>query len=324
MKSLIKGKVSVIVPVYNTPKQYLEGCIASILSQDYPDVELIIVDDGSTDGATTSYLRSLPQNEKLLLVSKKNEGVSEARLTGLYSASGEMVMFTDSDDELMPGCIKRLVELKNEYMTDAVIAQDEVRNTIPAISEIKGNKALLNSLFENVESSFGWALWGKLFDTVLMQYYYKAYKDIFYGEDLLVCAEYFSNCSSAVIVNEKLYMYRRDNEQSAMHQAKSPKKLSLILMWKNFAQIYKSRNAMDCYDKIMANYCDSLLSGYLQCEYYRYDNYRVIMKDIKLEMKKQLPEIMKNPHVNGKIRYIIATYALWVFKLKRRLKGKDA
>lgn len=324
MKTLTKKKVSVVIPVYNTSVAFLKECFNSVFNQDYKEKELIIVDDGSTVEETVNFCKEYAESrrEMCIYIRKNNEGVSIARLEGLNNASGEYVMFVDSDDSLPLGAITRLVNVKNEYGCDAVISQDTVREKISAVNVIKGNKTLLEALYDNFDSSFGWALWGKLFDTVLMQYYYKAYKNIHYGEDLLVNADYFSNCQSAVVINEALYNYRKDNEASAMHQATSVKKLSLIDMWKQMAEIYRANNVTEYVPKLLANYYDSLLSGYLQCEYYRYDNYKTIMKSIKATMSEQLPDILSNRYVNGKAKYVIALYALWIFKLKRKISKK--
>ena len=96
-----------------------------------------------------------------------------------------------------------------------------------------------------------------------MRQSYKVRKNIFYGEDLLVNADYFSKSDSAVVIDEKLYFYRKDNPDSAMAQARSVKKLSLIPMWREMADIYSAIGLEEEAQRIMANYYDSLLAGYL-------------------------------------------------------------
>ena len=92
-------KISIIVPVYNVEK-YLKRCIDSVISQSYKDIEIILVDDGSTDGSPSicdSYENSY---DNIITVHKGNGGLSDARNTGLFKASGEYVLFIDSDDEI--------------------------------------------------------------------------------------------------------------------------------------------------------------------------------------------------------------------------------
>ena len=320
MSHLIDSRVSIIVPVYNTSIEYLRECTASVEAQTYSDIELIIVDDGSTDAGTVRFCDEY-RNSKSTLIRKKNEGVSAARAAGLERACGSSVMFLDSDDRLEPHAVEHLVKVMDGEKADAVIAQDESGKNIPAISRYYGMD-IMKALLDNREASFGWALWAKLFDTERMRQSYKVRKNIFYGEDLLVNADYFSKSDSAVVIDEKLYFYRKDNPDSAMAQARSVKKLSLIPMWREMADIYSAIGLEEEAQRIMANYYDSLLAGYLQCEYYRYDDYKRIMSELKTQLKAQLKCILGNDYVTGKYKYIIAVYFLWAFKLKRIIKNR--
>lgn len=320
MSHLIDSRVSIIVPVYNTSIEYLRECTASVEAQTYSDIELIIVDDGSTDAGTVRFCDEY-RNSKSTLIRKKNEGVSAARAAGLERACGSRVMFLDSDDRLEPHAVERLVKVMDDEKADAVIAQDEPGKNIPAVSRYYGAD-IMKALLDNREASFGWALWAKLFDTERMRQSYKVRKKIFYGEDLLVNADYFSKSDSVVVIDEKLYFYRKDNPDSAMAQARSVKKLSLIPMWREMADIYSAIGLEEEAQRIMANYYDSLLAGYLQCEYYRYDDYKRIMSELKTQLKAQLKCILGNDYVTGKYKYIIAVYFLWAFKLKRIIKNR--
>lgn len=100
-------KVSVIVPLYNA-EAYLEEAISSVLKQDYEPLELIIVDDGSSDGSLEVALRY--ESEKVRVFSQKNSGACVARNRGLREAEGEYVKFLDADDVLAPGSIRKQVD----------------------------------------------------------------------------------------------------------------------------------------------------------------------------------------------------------------------
>lgn len=108
-------KVSVIIPAYNCEKR-IEKCIASVLNQN-ADTEIIVINDGSTDG-TESVLESF--GEKIILKSIKNAGVANARNIGLAVASGDFVMFLDSDDTLKYGAIEALLKMQAEHDADMV------------------------------------------------------------------------------------------------------------------------------------------------------------------------------------------------------------
>ena len=88
---------SIIVPVYNT-KPYLRKCIDSILDQSYKDFELILVDDGSTDGSSDICDEYSSSDNRVTVIHKTNEGAASARKTGLQVAIGEYVLCIDSDD----------------------------------------------------------------------------------------------------------------------------------------------------------------------------------------------------------------------------------
>jgi len=104
---VMKKKVSVIVPVYNAEK-YLAECIESILCQDYPSVEVVLVNDGSSDGSLSVCRRY--ECERVVVVDKPNGGVSSARNVGLLSATGSLLAFVDSDDRLTPDSISLLAD----------------------------------------------------------------------------------------------------------------------------------------------------------------------------------------------------------------------
>lgn len=119
-------KISVIIPIYNT-KRFLSRSISSVLSQSFSDFELILVDDGSTDGSgDVCDLFSL-RDSRIRVFHKENGGVSTARNLGLDHATGEWVYFVDSDDELLPGGLQTLVNCISDEVDIVMGGYDEVR-----------------------------------------------------------------------------------------------------------------------------------------------------------------------------------------------------
>ena len=92
-------KVSIVVPVYNC-ENYLEACIQSILEQTYKNFELLLIDDGSSDGSG-KICDAFENHEKVSVYHKKNEGVSRARNEGISRSTGDCIMFVDSDDTIV-------------------------------------------------------------------------------------------------------------------------------------------------------------------------------------------------------------------------------
>lgn len=112
--------ISVIVPAYNA-ERWLEECGRSVLSQTYPNVELVIVDDGSTD-ATLSVANALAeQAENVKVIHTENGGVCKARNTGMDVASGEFIAFLDADDYLLPQAIAHLYALMTTHEADIAV-----------------------------------------------------------------------------------------------------------------------------------------------------------------------------------------------------------
>lgn len=103
-----KGKISVIIPIYNTEK-YLTRCIESVLSQAYSDLEIILVDDGSTDSSAQMCDEYALRDSRIRVVHKENGGLSSARNAGLEVATGKYIGFVDSDDYISPDFYESLV-----------------------------------------------------------------------------------------------------------------------------------------------------------------------------------------------------------------------
>lgn len=168
------NKFSIIVPVYNT-EEYLQRCLDSILNQTYNNYEIIIVNDGSTDGSKEiikSYISKYP--DKIIVVNKKNGGLSSARNKGVKKAKGDYILFVDSDDTIQSGLLKTL-STKTKDEPDLIRFQiKEIRNgkvymhrELP-FETIKGEKAFAKIVnYHYVENSCCYAYRTK---------FYKKYK----------------------------------------------------------------------------------------------------------------------------------------------------
>lgn len=137
----MKPKVSVIIPVYNAEK-FIERCISSVLDQSFTSFELILVNDGSTDGSGEICERLAQNNKKISYYSKKNGGASSARNHALHFANGEFVTFIDSDDHISKNYLSEL--LKAQAETDADWTACSYRNFNNAKSSYRGNVAEWN------------------------------------------------------------------------------------------------------------------------------------------------------------------------------------
>ena len=214
-------KVSIIVPVYNAEKT-LPKCIESILNQTYSNIEIILINDGSTDNSLSVCEKYAKKYNNIIVVDIKNEGVSAARNYGISVSNGDYIMFADSDDWLP----KRSVEIlmiaivKNEadYSCGRVSNVTVLSNTEP-FKEIENY--IVKS--KNAEDWYyflrqsDWGPWGKIFNASLIKSNGLGFPlGIKSGEDSIFLAKYFSLCNTACIVNENVYYYNRLNENTAL------------------------------------------------------------------------------------------------------------
>lgn len=116
---MMSVKVSIVVPIYNVEK-YLERCLDSMATQSYPNIEVIMVDDGSTDASAEIARRYEQKYSNFRLIQQENRGLGGARNTGICEASGDYIAMPDSDDWVHPDYIKRLVETATGYDADVV------------------------------------------------------------------------------------------------------------------------------------------------------------------------------------------------------------
>ena len=126
-------EISVVIPVYNKA-EYLDSCFNSILKQDFDAFEVVVVNDGSTDGSGNICDKWAEQDKRLRIIHTENGGVTAARRKGVEAARGKYVVFADADDELLQGALQSLYRTIEDTQADEVIAryrsQDKVVSPI--------------------------------------------------------------------------------------------------------------------------------------------------------------------------------------------------
>lgn len=159
--------VSIIVPVYGT-EAYLPACIESICNQSYTNIQIILVDDQSPDRCPEICDSFVRKDPRILVIHQENKGVSGARNTGLRYATGEYILFVDSDDELYHNAAEILLRDAQEYGADIVWAPQKQIGKSADIYEENAYIAYQNaeSLLLSLEGNYNInAVWGKLFKT---------------------------------------------------------------------------------------------------------------------------------------------------------------
>lgn len=141
-------KLSIIVPVYNI-EQDLPGCLNSILKQDFRGYELLLINDGSTDGSREICEEFALKDNRIRVYSQNNAGVSAARNLGIEKASGEWVCFVDGDDTLYPSSLIEILKEADECKSEMIVARSFIYETGQISTErYKFNESFLNRTFD--------------------------------------------------------------------------------------------------------------------------------------------------------------------------------
>lgn len=207
-------KVSVIVPVYNAESR-LELCLDSIIAQTYPEIEILLVDDGSKDKSGEICDRYAKKDRRFKVFHIENGGVSAARNYALGYAQGDYVQFLDSDDSLYPETISEKVNaIENQQCEMVVTAYNrESANVNDIISyDISGLHDIENYTYffskEEAHSYFFGVLWNKLYDAeILRKNNIRFSHKLSFAEDFVFNLEYMQYCKNVFIIQKPLYNY---------------------------------------------------------------------------------------------------------------------
>lgn len=209
--------VSIIIPIYNV-EVYLKECLDTVINQTYQDLEIILVDDGSTDNSGKIADEYAINDLRIKVIHKVNSGLSEARNEGMKVATGEWIYFLDSDDWLDLEAINRLVDFAKKNNCDIVQGNfyykydDHLLLRKPDKKEINQNilsreEAMKLLIINDRIKNFAW---GKLYKRNLIKYILfpkgKFFEDSFW-QHLVI-----DKCSQYGIINIPLYYYRQRND----------------------------------------------------------------------------------------------------------------
>ena len=224
-------KVSVIVPVYNAEK-CIERCIRSILDQEYKDLEVIAVDDGSKDRSSQILDQLASEDSRLCVVHKENGGVSAARNTALQLVKGEYVQFLDADDWITSDATKMLVRSLEENQADLCVAyfyrvvgeNVAIQGSIDGANSLSLQDYAQFMMMSPADFYYG-VLWNKLYKTsIFKQYGLKMQEDVKFAEDFIFNLEYLLHVNTIALLKRPVYYYVK-TEGSLVNQGMSLQKL---------------------------------------------------------------------------------------------------
>ena len=213
---------SVVIPVYQA-KDTLTRCVQSWLSQTESDLELILVDDGSSDGSETLCDELQKKDSRIRTVHQKNTGVSAARNAGIEVAEGDFLLFTDSDDYVAADYLAKMAKLQKETDSDLVLCGFhhlyEGADILKLPEKIKETKllALSEEFLSLYEKSFLNMPWNKLYKRALMGRFDTS---LSLGEDLLFNLDYLRRCERIAVLSEALCYYIQEEQKVTLSSKK--------------------------------------------------------------------------------------------------------
>ena len=201
-------KVSIVVPVYNV-QDYVLRCLESLKKQTYKEIEIVIVDDGSTDKSGKICDEFAKKEKRAKVFHKKNGGLSDARNYGISKSSGELIAFVDSDDYVGEGFIDEMVDVMENDGSDIVVCGYD--KSLPEGGVVNGPEAVYNCLIrqDNVDI----VAWNKLYKKLLFTDNRITFPKGEKHEDLLTTHKIMSKAQKVSYLDKALYFYE-DREGS--------------------------------------------------------------------------------------------------------------
>lgn len=263
-----ESKVSIVVPVYNKQKQ-VKRCLSSLINQTYKNLEIIVIDDGSTDKSYEICKKYEIKDKRIKVIKKINEGVDIARHTGIKHCTGEYVTFVDSDDYLSKDAVELLV--KGLEKEDADIAFGNMERVIGRLGLIKKrkqndiyqNKIISHDEFidEHLKSFCGWGempvpMCGKLYKKNL-------FKNIIptrlkYGEDLCFNLQVMPKANRIVSIPDFIYKYSWGGVTAHIDENRILD--DAIKQYQYKIEVYKKYNKLDFIKMANVELCNYFIS----------------------------------------------------------------
>lgn len=200
-KEIIPGRVSIIIPCYNAEKS-IQQTLDSALSQDYPDLEILVINDGSTDNTASILLENADNDSRVKVFTIPNSGPSIARKKGIDEATGEYYQFLDADDMLYPDAIGRLMAVAAADNADMVALSFDILSETgtkqPSARIITRSISGKDALKKNMNGGY-WAQWSMFTKASLYDKVIDFGEGMIYGEDLIIMVQLLFNAGKVSV-----------------------------------------------------------------------------------------------------------------------------
>ena len=318
--------VSVIVPIYKV-EEFIKKTVESIMNQDYKNLEIILVNDGSPDKSPQIIDDLSKRDKRIYVIHQENKGVSAARNAGIKIARGEYITFVDGDDWIEPNYISYFINLVTCSDCEMVMNRSNYLDN-------KKYKSKNNSYIISAEKAIEWIYLGKIFVAVWNKMYKTSFlkengivfdESIWYGEGMLFnidCLQY----SKKVVIGEKNVYHQVSNPDSAMRKFNLQSNYcgikSLEIQKDHWRK--KNRRIEKAWDYHRARFNWSIMNGLIESDM---DNeYREVFNECIKNIRKKIFVFLKvDIPIKEKMRYLICAIApsFMVNRIKKRIKDKS-
>lgn len=298
-------KVSVIIPVYNVA-EYVERCVSSVINQTLKEIEIIIINDGSTDN-TLDIITSIT-DKRIKIINKRNNGVSSARNDGIAIAKGEYILFLDGDDWVETHGLKEMHDIAVREDLDVLITN--------FFLDYEFGKCILTKMSNKISGDFvkdallgniSFPSWNKLFKkSLIVENYIRFPEDVRLGEDLCFNMHAFL-CTQKIKHIEDAYVhyFQRNTSASNVYDDK---------MYDNFKIVDFIVNLIESEHRTQKYKEELLYFEYMHTYFYvilRYVKETKMHKDIYDKTITKYPLYLKNPYIRENLRELPLYYKIY-------------
>ncbi|MBR5515352.1 MAG: glycosyltransferase family 2 protein [Clostridia bacterium] len=294
--------ISVIIPVYNV-KEYLEKCVNSVMDTDFTDYEIILVDDGSTDGVCPELCDKIASAhpKTVRVIHQQNKGLGGARNTGIDAAKGEYLLFVDSDDTVVKNTLSILANKIKETGSDIIAFNIYTENALGERNALNSNYACYSKPFTLKEHpEFLLSLpnaWSRIWKKTLYTENNIQYPERAWYEDIRTTLKVFAKAESIFTINDNLYVYLQ-REGSIMRSANIERNVEIIDAFEDIISWFKQQGLFEEYkDELCRLAIDNIIIA---------ASVRVLMANTKHPLltkfkdytKENFPDFKKNKYIN--------------------------
>lgn len=333
-------QVSIIVPVYNV-ENYIERCLNSLVNQTFKDIEIITINDGSTDKSLELINKYVKEDIRVSVIDLGDEGVSYCRNLGIEKANGKYIMFVDSDDWIDFNMVEVMYKKAEENNIDLVMCsyirefkdhskkkifnlpeeiiykEDKVKNEllrklVGPVKEELSNPEMLDALG---------TVWGKLYRADIFKenkINFVDLKEIGSAEDTLFNIFTFNYLKKVMFLNKPMYHYWRDNPKSVTSQYNSKLKEQRKVFFKYISDFIKENNFEQVFEEALNNrICTSVLGlGLIECSKNNKISGINKIKNIKKIINE---EYIRNAYKNLELKYFSIHWRIFYFFIKNKM-----